>query len=232
MRRTQHSEVYPRVEKILDDGTIIAYDKYNQLNTDLNVNTLTDQQQHEVFGGILIQNSRQSQSHDYEYLRQKDAEIQKTNRKNKWLLVGLIIALLVIGLFVFKSCNQNDVDDTTNQETQTANNENNTQEEALQQKDAALQQQIKDTQDSIASNNNESQSKIDQLKQQIQDLRNSIDTKQADKVANQYEDTIDKLQEAENERQNGNLDKMQEQLDKVNSKLDEITQKINDWLNN
>ncbi|MGV3043319.1 type VI secretion system TssO [Staphylococcus rostri] len=228
MRRTQHSDVYPRVEKILDDGTIIAYDKYNQLNTDLNINTLTDQQQHDVFGGILIKNTRQPQTHDYEYLRQKDAELQRTNRKNKWLLVGFVIALLVIGLFVFKSCSQNDTDNTMTQDEQTLNE----QETALQQKDAELQQQIKDTQDSIASNDTESQSKIDQLKQQIQDLRDSIDNKQADKVANQYEDTIDNLQDAEDERQSGNLDKMQEQLDKVNSKLDEITQKINDWLNN
>lgn len=227
MRRTQQSEVYPRVEKVLEDGTIIAYDKHNRLNTDLNIHTLTDQQQYDVFGGLLIKTNPQRHTHDIEYLRQKDAEIQKSQRKNKWLLVGFVIALLIIGLFVFKSCSSN-TDNTMNQDEQTTTQE---QEDVLQQKDAELQQQIKDTQDSIASNDAEAQSKIDALKQQVQDLRDSINSKQANKVANQYDDTVDNLQDAEDERQNGNLEKMQEELDKVNSKLDEITQKISDWLN-
>lgn len=34
MKRQGRNRDYPRIEKILDDGTIIAYDKFNQLNTD------------------------------------------------------------------------------------------------------------------------------------------------------------------------------------------------------
>lgn len=45
---------YPRIIEIKEDGRIIAIDKYNKLNTDLNMHTLTNQQQNEVFGGILI----------------------------------------------------------------------------------------------------------------------------------------------------------------------------------
>ncbi|AVQ34285.1 hypothetical protein C7J88_08965 [Staphylococcus muscae] len=228
MRRTERSDIYPRVEKVLDDGTIIAYDKRNQLNTDLNIHTLTDQQQYDVFGGILIKNTAQQQpTQDYEYLRQKDIELQKTNRKNKWLLVVFVISLFVIALFLFESCTND-----TNPELNSEEQNQATNEELLQQKDNELQQQIKETQDSIASNDAESQSKIDQLKQQIQELRNDIDSKKADQVANQYDDTVDNLQHAEDERQSGNLDKMQEQLDRVNTKLDEITKKISDWFNN
>ncbi|UXR78719.1 MULTISPECIES: hypothetical protein [unclassified Staphylococcus] len=230
MRRRERSDVYPRVEKVLEDGTIIAYDKRNQLNTDLNIHTLTDQQQYDIFGGILIKNTAQqphTHTQDYEYLRQKDIELQKTNRKNKWLLVIMVISLFVIALFLFNSCT-NDTDHTMNPEEQNQV----TNEELLQQKDNELQQQIKDTQDSIASNDAESQSKIDQLKQQIQELRDDIDSKKADQVANQYDDTVDNLQNAEDERQSGNLEKMQEQLNRVNTKLDEITQKISDWFNN
>ncbi|UXR69957.1 hypothetical protein MUA26_02085 [Staphylococcus sp. IVB6246] len=227
MKRTQRSDVYPRVEKVLEDGTIIAYDKHNQLNTDLNIHTLTDQQQYDVFGGIIIKNTSQHpHTPDYEYLRQKDSELHQTQRKNKWLLVGLVVALLVIGLFLLKSCT-NDTDEAIEQVEQN----NAEQAELLQQKDSELQEQIKDTQESIASNDTASQSKIDDLKQQIQDLRNDINSKKADQVANQYDDTVDNLQNAENERQNGNSEKMQEQLDRVNSKLDEITQKISDWFN-
>lgn len=228
MRRTERSDIYPRVEKVLDDGTIIAYDKRNQLNTDLNIHTLTDQQQYDVFGGILIKNTAQQQpTQDYEYLRQKDIELQKTNRKNKWLLVVFVISLFVIALFLFESCTND-----TNPELNSEEQNQATNEELLQQKDNELQQQIKETQDSIASNDAESQSKINQLKQQIQELRNDIDSKKADQVANQYDDTVDNLQHAEDERQSGNLDKMQEQLDRVNTKLDEITKKISEWFNN
>jgi hypothetical protein len=45
---------YPRIIEIEKDGRIIAKDKYNKLNTELNIHTLTYKQQEEVFGGILI----------------------------------------------------------------------------------------------------------------------------------------------------------------------------------
>lgn len=45
---------YPRIIEIKEDGRIIAIDKYNKLNTDLNTRTLTDEQQYEIFGGILL----------------------------------------------------------------------------------------------------------------------------------------------------------------------------------
>jgi len=48
---------YPRIIEIKEDGRIIALDKHNKLNTDLNINTLTYQQQEKIFGGILIKDN-------------------------------------------------------------------------------------------------------------------------------------------------------------------------------
>lgn len=44
---------YPRIIEIKEDGRIIAIDKYNKLNTDLNMHTLTNQQQNEVLEAYL-----------------------------------------------------------------------------------------------------------------------------------------------------------------------------------
>ncbi|QLK85857.1 hypothetical protein [Staphylococcus sp. 17KM0847] len=221
---------YPRVEKILDDGTIIAYDKYNQLNTDLNINTLTDQQQYDVFGGILIKTSSNTYpSHiNHRHDDYVQSELKKSKRSNKWLVFALIIALIILTIFVMKSCTSNHDESLQNDtmDYQTA------QEDELKQKDDELQQQIKETQNSIENNESDTQSKIDRLKEQVQDLKDNVNHRQADKVANQYEDTVDSLENAENERQQGHTEKMEEELDKVSSKLDAITQKISDWLNN
>ena len=53
---------YPRIIEIENDGKIIAKDKYNKLNTELNIHTLTYKQQEEVFGGILIKDNYEFQT--------------------------------------------------------------------------------------------------------------------------------------------------------------------------
>ena len=44
---------YPKILKIEDDGKIIALDKYGNVNTDLNIHTVNDQQQQDIYGKIL-----------------------------------------------------------------------------------------------------------------------------------------------------------------------------------
>jgi len=67
---------YPRIIEIKEDGRIIALDKYNKLNTDLNTHTLTDEQQHEVFGGILLkrQDDPSRYYNERDYMREKQLE--------------------------------------------------------------------------------------------------------------------------------------------------------------
>ncbi|ARB39699.1 hypothetical protein B5728_01785 [Mammaliicoccus sciuri] len=107
MKRQGRNRDYPRIEKILDDGTIIAYDKFNQLNTDLNINTLTDHQQHEVFGGILIRPQRRTNDYnerDYRREQYQQQEIESSKRKNKWLMVLLFIVAIALVAFIVKAC--------------------------------------------------------------------------------------------------------------------------------
>ncbi|MBT2811425.1 hypothetical protein [Staphylococcus coagulans] len=224
MKRQDKRLDYPRVEKILDDGTIIAYDKYNQLNTDLNVHTLTDAQQHQVFGGILINTADQQNKYytdrDYRYEQEQREALNQSKSRNKWLLFGFIIILLLLVVFIVKSCSSDDTqNETFDQNNATTNSQqtpdnNKSENQYVEQKDKELQQQIQDTKDSIKNNHSDTQSKIDQLKQEIENLKNHTNDKQANKVANQYDDTVDNLQNAEKERQNGNNDAMEKELEK------------------
>lgn len=122
MKRQDRNRDYPRIEKILDDGTIIAYDKFNQLNTDLNINTLTDHQQHEVFGGILIRPQRRANDYnerDYRREQYQQQEIESSKRKNKWLMVLLFIVAIALVAFIVKACTgANDSEQTSNTEPQ------------------------------------------------------------------------------------------------------------------
>ena len=77
---------YPRIIEIKEDGRIIALDKHNKLNTDLNINTLTYQQQEEIFGGILIKDNYNDENpnryyNERDYYREK--QLEEENRKNK-----------------------------------------------------------------------------------------------------------------------------------------------------
>lgn len=232
VRRQERNRDYPRIEKILDDGTIIAYDKFNQLNTDLNINTLTDQQQHEVFGGILIRPQRNSNAYnerDYRREQLQQEEIESSKRKNKWLILLLFIVAIALVALIVKSCTgTNDKQVANDPNTSDPTNQNDAQ--LVQQKNEQLQQQVEDAKKSIENNQSDTQSKIDALKQEIASLKNNTDTQQANKVADEYNKTADNLQNAENERQNGNNDEMQRELDKVNSKLQEIKDKITEFL--
>lgn len=148
MRRQERNRDYPRIEKILDDGTIIAYDKFNQLNTDLNVNTLTDQQQHEVFGGILIRpqhhNANTYNERDYRREQLQQEEITSSKRKNKWLIFLLFVVVIVLVAFIVKSCaGTNDKHASNDPNTTDPTNQNDAQ--LVQQKNEQLQQQVEDT---------------------------------------------------------------------------------------
>ena len=46
---------YPKILKIEDEGKIIALDKNGKVNTDLNIHTVSDEQQQAIFGDILYQ---------------------------------------------------------------------------------------------------------------------------------------------------------------------------------
>lgn len=147
MKRQDRNRDYPRIEKILDDGTIIAYDKFNQLNTDLNINTLTEQQQHEVFGGILIRPQRRTNNYnerDYRREQYQQQEIESSKRKNKWLMVLLFIVAIALVAFIVKACTgANDSEQTSNTEPQSEQtNPNDSQ--VVQQKNDQLQQQVEE----------------------------------------------------------------------------------------
>ena len=115
---------YPRIIEIKEDGRIIAIDKYNKLNTDLNTRTLTDEQQYEIFGGILLRKKLQDDPSRYynerDYLREK--ELEEENQKNKkikkWLMVGIIALLIIIVIFAVKSCSNNQNEDSQQDNTQ------------------------------------------------------------------------------------------------------------------
>ncbi len=74
---------YPRILEIKENGRIIALDKYNKLNTDLNTHTLTDEKQYAVFGGILLKRKRQDNPSRYynerDYMREK--QLEEENKK-------------------------------------------------------------------------------------------------------------------------------------------------------
>ena len=101
---------YPRIIEIKEDGKIIAMDKDNKLNTDLNTLTLTDEQQYKIFGGILISKKLQDDPSRYynekDYLREKQLEKDnKINKKiNHWLDFGFIVLLVITIVFTVKSC--------------------------------------------------------------------------------------------------------------------------------
>ena len=235
VKRQDRNRDYPRIEKILDDGTIIAYDKFNQLNTDLNINTLTNQQQYDVFGGILIRPQRRANDYnerDYRREQYQQQEIESSKRKNKWLMVLLFIVAIALVAFIVKSCSgTHDSGQTSNDGTQ-SNQTNPNDSQVVQQKNDQLQQQVEETKQSIENNQSDTQSKIDALKQEIANLKNSANSQQAENVVNDYNKTADNLQNAENERQNGNNDEMQRELDKVNSKLQDIKDKITEYFKN
>lgn len=153
---------YPRILEILDDGTIIALDKNNRKRADLNIKTLTYEQQVEVFGGILIKDiEREKDNYDNpnryynerDYRREKllEEEVQKNKRSKKWLFFAFIIVLIIAVILTVKSCtNQNKENLNESQQTQqTSEQQPNQQDdvETIEQKDEQIQQSIKDTQD-------------------------------------------------------------------------------------
>lgn len=105
---------YPRIIEIKENGRIIAMDKDNKLNTDLNTRTLTDEQQYKIFGGILIRKKLQDDPSRYynerDYLREKQLEKDnKINKKiNHWLDYGIIVLLVITIVFTVKSCTNED----------------------------------------------------------------------------------------------------------------------------
>lgn len=71
---------YPRILEILDDGTIIALDKHNKKRADLNIKTLTYEQQADVFGGILIkdiEHERANHDNPSKYYNERDYRREK-----------------------------------------------------------------------------------------------------------------------------------------------------------
>lgn len=46
---------YPCILKVELDGTIIALDKFGDVNTELNAHTLTQEQEYKVFGKVLYE---------------------------------------------------------------------------------------------------------------------------------------------------------------------------------
>ena len=103
---------YPKILKIEDDGKIIALDKYGNVNTDLNIHTVNDQQQQDIYGKILynpyrrtVKNSESYNDHKYnDYKsetsynqRDRERELQlleenkKSKRKQFWLGLGMVV---------------------------------------------------------------------------------------------------------------------------------------------
>ena len=74
---------YPKIIEIKEDGRIIALDKNSQLNTDLNEHTLTEEQQYEVFGEILLKKKQNDDPKRYynerDYIRER--QLEEENRK-------------------------------------------------------------------------------------------------------------------------------------------------------
>ncbi|MBM6209956.1 hypothetical protein H6K96_12115, partial [Staphylococcus epidermidis] len=118
---------YPKIIEIKEDGRMIALDKNSQLNTDLNEHTLTEEQQYEVFGEILLKKKQNDDPKRYynerDYIRER--QLEEENRKNKtikrWLMFGVIALLIIVVIFVVRSCsNTNDIihNDTQNNSSQ------------------------------------------------------------------------------------------------------------------
>src|SRR5699024_9101428 len=92
--------------------------KYGNVNTDLNIHTVNDQQQQDIYGKILynpyrrtVKNSESYNDHKYnDYKsetsynqRDRERELQlleenkKSKRKQFWLGLGLVALLVIIG---------------------------------------------------------------------------------------------------------------------------------------
>jgi hypothetical protein len=112
---------YPRIIEMKKDGRIIAKDKYNKLNTELNIHTLTYKQQEEVFGGILINDFNKNDDtnkyyNERDFHREKELEEEIKKKKTKgWLSFIAIILLIIVVILIVKSCSTNS--DPTNQNT-------------------------------------------------------------------------------------------------------------------
>ncbi|AQR26675.1 hypothetical protein [Staphylococcus aureus] len=231
---------YPRIIEIKEDGRIIALDKFNKLNTDLNINTLTYQQQEEVFGGILIKDNYDNPNKYYnerDYYREKQLEEENNkNRKIKtWLLFGVIALLIIVAIFGVKACTNQNEEVTNNQDNQSTEQQSSQQNNRKNsdQKDKDIQKQIEETKDDIKNDNEESNTntQIQNLQNEVNQLKqNAENTKERNKIINKYESSVDKLQQAKNAKDNGDTSKMKEELEDVNNKIDELKTKLNEWI--
>lgn len=84
---------YPKILKIEDDGKIIALDKYGNVNTDLNIHTVNDQQQQDIYGKILynpyrrtVKNSESYNDHKYNDYKSETSYNQRDRERELQLL--------------------------------------------------------------------------------------------------------------------------------------------------
>ncbi|ATH59128.1 MULTISPECIES: hypothetical protein [Staphylococcus] len=251
---------YPKILKIEDDGKIIALDKNGKVNTDLNIHTVSDEQQQAIFGDILYQPYRRTtksnqlydtnsqKSHNQEpHYNQQDRERElylldenkKAKRKNVWLGLGVIVLLIVVIIFAVTTYINSDNNEqqstkqTSEQQSANQNQSNDTQGSNVnfQRQNNEVKKDIQSLKENISNSNNNTDSKLQALQDKVDSLKQEADSNKTNNLAEKYQTTVDDLKQAKNEKDNGNTNQMQAELDKANHKLDDIKSKFSSLFN-
>lgn len=228
---------YPKIERIEDNGDIIALDKKGRVNTDFNINNINKEKAFEIFGISFdkLHDDYKKNNHLSRYERNKQSyrdqdEIKGNNLNNdnsdspnkeskskKWLSILLGIVAVVVLIFIVSSYFNNKSEEKRQQEEQTATNQQ------LEQENQQLQQDMKDTQDKLK----DSQTDKQQTQQEINNLQNRVDNLKnnqqgnADQGAiNSYQDGINKLQDAQNSKAAGNYEEVKEKVKGLDKYID------------
>lgn len=249
---------YPTILNVESDGKIIALDKFGELNTELNTNTITKEQEYKVFGKLLFNEyntqsmSRYDKNKDEydndtsnhrpdDFYNDRDKKrdweqqqaLDKSKEKNKWLW-GILIAILFAVIILFMQFCDRESQAPVDEQNQTENTQQpQSTEQAnnpdIEQQDSEIRNEIQSTKDSIKEDNDNTNEKINGLQSKIDEMRNQQNSEKANEVADDYQNTVDKLEKAKTEKENGNDDKMQETLDNVQSDITDIKNKISSW---
>lgn len=238
---------YPKIVRIENDGKIIGLDKHGRVNTDFNTNTVSREEFLKVFNNDfstlhenyvnenLSRYENNKESYNLDYIKPNEAperfynerdfkndldrqnELKKTKRKNKWLVIFLVFAVIIFAFLMIKN-HFSAKEAETNQQNEVNNQQ--------------LQNEIEDTKSQLANSREgeqQTQNKINELQYKIDNMNENNNSQSEN---NHLQEGVNKLQDAQNSKINGNEDQVKQQLGKVDEaiKNEDIQGKVkNKW---